>query len=91
MFVAKYLGSTRYSELDEELKDFARLKARLAGVDLDKDPELMLFNVEGTGSYYVVFLEEVESEEDVERLLREDMGAELSRDSKASVRRVLNR
>ncbi|WP_457619746.1 DUF749 family protein [Methanopyrus sp.] len=91
MFVAKYLGSARYSELDEELKDFARLKAHLAGVDLNRDPELMIFNVEGTNSYYVVFLEEVESEEDVERLLREDLGAELSRDSKASVRRVLNR
>ncbi|WP_157666180.1 DUF749 family protein [Methanopyrus sp. KOL6] len=91
MFVAKYLGSARYSELDEELKNFARLKAHLAGVDLDKDPELIVFNIEGTSSYYIVFLEEVESEEDVERLLREDMGAELSRDSKASVKRALNR
>ncbi|WP_457615045.1 DUF749 family protein [Methanopyrus sp.] len=91
MFVAKYLGSARYSELDEELKDFARLKAHLAGVDLNRDPELMIFNVEGTNSYYVVFLEEVESEEDVERLLSDDLGAELSRDSKASVKRLLNR
>jgi len=90
LFVAKYLGRSRYSELDDNLKNFARLKASLAGVDLDRDPHVLLFNVEGTASYYVIFEEEVESVEDVERLLKKDMGARLSRDSREKVERILN-
>ncbi|MEO2241167.1 MAG: DUF749 family protein [Euryarchaeota archaeon] len=91
MFVAKYLGRSRYSELSDDLKDFARLKASLANVDLDRNPSLFLFNVEGTSSYYVIFEEEVNSLEDVERLLKKDLGAQLSRDSREKIARELNR
>jgi len=89
-FVVKYVFAGRYTDLDDDLKDFARLKAHLSDVDLSEDPELILFNVDGTRSYYVVFLEEVDGVEDVERMIERDLGAVLSSDSKRAVKRVLD-
>jgi hypothetical protein len=70
-YPARLVIIAEHGEVPEEYIPFVRFRAALAGITPEAHEKVAILQVEGTGSYFPVFLARCNSIDDLERELRE--------------------
>ena len=71
MFIATLVGIFKFDELPQEYGPYVRYKASLENKNIDKNEEIAILNISGTGSHHVLFLNSYKNTAEIDEELKE--------------------
>ena len=89
-YVAKLVTITAYSQLSSELRPFVDFKAQLADLEVRADEKVAVLQIEGTQSFFPIFLEQVTDLTEIEKELA-NQDTMMSEETKRLILQHLNR
>lgn len=84
MYIARIVAITDVANVTSELLPFVEFKAQLDNIELKGSEKVIIFQIEGTGSYLSIFPNKIKSISDIEEELN-NQGAILNRETKNKI------
>jgi hypothetical protein len=68
-YIAKFVTATKYKNITDKLKPFVHFSSGLENVDIDEKDRIIILQIEGTESYFPIFLKSKPTIEEIESKL----------------------